>query len=126
MSNTAGRKAQEGQAIDVTVLAATTLLQGEFAIIDGFHGFNLGKPKVDTTVAETRPLTIAQDVYETDQITTADAFTVGQLVNFDTSTKLFTVAAVAGNIRGPVGRVAVAKDGNNVIWMLQYPQRQQA
>lgn len=123
MSVTAGRKATDGQSVRVTVPDTVTCLQGEFALLDGWFGLNATMAKDVAAGAAQVVLQIEEAEYETDQITTAEAYPIGALVNFNGTTKLFTVAAVAGAIVGPVGRITVAKDVNNVIWFKLFTQR---
>lgn len=120
MSNTAGRKVADADTVRVTVPLATTIQQGEFALVGGFFGLNESTPKTDTSAAQDIELTIAVQIYETDQILTTDAFNMGDIVYFDSTARLLTT--VVGTNR-PVGRVCVAKDSNNVIWFIPFAQR---
>lgn len=123
MSNTGARKVAEGKSVDVTIADGVTVQQGEFILAEGFFGCAEFDDKPVATGAAALALNIEQAVYETDQITVANAFAKGDLVNYDTGTHLLTTAAVAGAIIGPVGRVTVAKDVANVVWMLLLNQR---
>lgn len=123
MSNTAGRKVADFKSVDVTVPDTVIVAQGEFVFLDGFFGLAEFDDKPVASGAATISINIEQSEYETDQITVADAFNKGDLVNFNTTTKLLTTAAVAGAIIGPVGRVSQAKDQNNVVWFNLFGQR---
>ncbi|AEE95776.1 DUF2190 family protein [Mahella australiensis] len=123
-----GRKVSDGLSVRVTVPASTVVEQGKFYVLDGFFGMAI--QSVTTGAGETAPviLNIEQAEYETSQITTADAFSKGDKVYWNASTKLLTTQANAdasGNPQNrPVGRVTVAKDANNVIWFVLGPQVQ--
>jgi hypothetical protein len=123
MSNTNGRKVGDFKSVDVTIADGVTVAQGEWVLAEGFFGLAAFDDKPVALGAAQISIDIDQAEYETDQITIADAFNKGDLVNFNSTTKLFTTQAVAGAIIGPVGRVSVAKDVNNVIWFSLFQQR---
>jgi len=115
-----GRKVDDGQSVRVTCPMARTLAQGEFAVLDNFHGFNLTKPKVSTSTAEPVILQTDGATYETTQINTADAFaTVGQVVYWDETNKRLTTTASTNRA---VGKVVLPKDASGCIWMRLLPQ----
>lgn len=120
-----GRLVHQGQSVRVTVPASTTVNQGDLVMLDGFFG--LAFQKVVTGVGETAPLilNVEQGVYETTQITTADAFAKGDKVYWDNATKLLTTApandASGHATRRLVGRVETAK-ANGVVRLLLGPQ----
>ena len=123
MSNTQGHKMADGNSVDVTVPNGTVVAQGEFVYLDGFFGLAEFDDKSVSTGSAVISINIERAFYDTDQITTAEAFAVGALVNFNTATKLFTIAAVTGGVIGPVGRVNIAKNADNVIGILLLDQR---
>jgi hypothetical protein len=122
MANTNGHKMADGLSVDVTVPSGTVVAQGEFVYIDGFFGLAEFDDKPVSTGAAVIAINIEQGQYDTDQITTAEAYAVGDVVNFNITTKLFTKAAVSGTIL-PVGRITIAKNADNVIGFLMLPQR---
>jgi len=113
----------DGNSVDVTVPNGTVVAQGEFVYLDGFFGLAEFDDKPVSTGSAVISINIERAFYDTDQITTAEAFAVGALVNFNTATKLFTIAAVTGGVIGPVGRVNIAKNADNVIGILLLDQR---
>jgi len=123
VSNTQGHKMADGNSVDVTVPNGTVVAQGEFVYLDGFFGLAEFDDKSVSTGSAVISINIERAFYDTDQITTAEAFAVGALVNFNTATKLFTIAAVTGGVIGPVGRVNIAKNADNVIGILLLDQR---
>jgi hypothetical protein len=122
MANSNGHKMADGLSVDVTVPNGTVVAQGEFVYLDGFFGLAEFDDKPTSAGAAIISINIEQANYDTDQITTAEAYAVGDVVNFNTATKLFTKAAVSGSIL-PVGRVTIAKNADNVIGFLLLPQR---
>lgn len=123
MTNTNGHKMADGNSVDVTVPGGTTVAQGEFVYLDKFFGLAEFDDKPVSAGSAVISINIERAFYDTDQITTANAFAVGDVVNFDTGTKLFTTAAVAGAIIGPVAKVNVAKNADNVVGILLLDQR---
>jgi len=120
MSNTAGRKVAGAETVRVTVPDGTTVQQGEFALVGGWFGLNESAPKATSAGAADIELTISDDMtFETDQILATDAFNMGDLVYFDSAARLLTTIAGANR---KVGRVAVPKDSNNVIWLVLFDQ----
>ena len=123
MANTNGHKMADGNSVDVVVPDTVVVAQGEFVFLQGFFGL----AEFDDKPVAAGPATIAINIeraqYDTDQIVTATAYAVGDLVNFDTTGKLFTKAAVTGAVIGPVARVTIAKNTDNVIGILLLDQR---
>lgn len=103
-----------GKSVQVTAPAAVS--QGDFVLAGGFFGLAVNSAAAGQEVV----LNIEPGEYETSQITTTDAFNVGDPVYWDSTTKLLTTQAGTGNRM--VGRVTLAKDANNVIWFLLGPQ----
>lgn len=112
-------KVGDGKSITVTVPQNTTVNAGEWALLDGFFG--LAMQSAVTGAGETKDivLTIEQAEYETDQISTSQAFAKGTAIYWNATTKKFTETAEGNR---PVGRVSSGKDANNVIWFLLGPQ----
>lgn len=112
-------KVSDGQSITVTVPPETTIQAGEWTLLDGFFG--LAMQSVTTGAGETKDivLTIEQAEYETDQISTSQAFAKGTAIYWNDTTKKITETATGNR---PVGRVSSGKDANNVIWFLLGPQ----
>jgi hypothetical protein len=123
MAITNGHKMADGLSVDVAVPDTIVVAQGEFVSIQGFFGLAEFDDKPTAAGIATIAINIEQAQYDTDQITTAEAYAVGDLVNFNTTTKLFTKAAVTGAVIGPVGRITVAKNADNVIGLLLLSQR---
>lgn len=123
MSTTNGHKMADGNSVDVTVPGGVTVTQGEFVYLDKFFGLAEFDDKPVSTGAAVISINIERAFYDTDQITVAEAFNTGDLVNFNTTTKLFTVAAVTGAVIGPVARCNIAKNADNVIGILLLDQR---
>lgn len=123
MANTNGHKMADGNSVDVTVPGGTVVAQGEFVYLDNFFGLAEFDDKPVSAGAAVIAINIERAFYDTDQITVAEAFNVGNLVNFNTTTKLFTVAAVAGAVIGPVARCNIAKNADNVIGIFLLDQR---
>jgi hypothetical protein len=123
MSNTNGHKMADGNSVDVTVPGGTVVAQGEFVYLDKFFGLAEFDDKPVSTGSAVISINIERAQYDTDQITVAEAFNVGDLVNFNSTTKLFTIAAVTGAIVGPVARCTIAKNADNVIGIFLLDQR---
>lgn len=123
MSNTNGHKMADGNSVDVTVPNGTIVAQGEFVYLDKFFGLAEFDDKPVSTGSAVIAINIERAQYDTDQITVAEAFNAGDLVNFNTTTKLFTIAAVTGAIIGPVAKCSVAKNADNVIGIFLLDQR---
>lgn len=123
-----GRRISDGRSVKVTVPQSTTIVKGNFYLLEGFFG--MAVQEVTTGVGETAEITLdcEQVEFETSQITTADSFAKGDKVYWNDTTKLLTTQAnndAQGNPQNrPVGRVTVAKDANNVIWFNLGPQVQ--
>jgi predicted RecA/RadA family phage recombinase len=120
MSNTAGYKVHDGQSMTVTVPDTMTVQQGEFALIEGFFGLCEGQPKIVAAGAADIELTIAQQVYSSDQVVVAEAMARGAVLYFDSTARLLTVTAATNRV---VGRVATAKDANNIVEFVLFGQR---
>lgn len=116
-----GRKVHDGQSERVLVPLADAVIKGNFYLYDGFFGMAMQDKAAATPADVEIVLNTEEAVYETSQITAADAFAKGDLVYFDAATKLLTTAAAAGANR-LVGRVTVAKDADDVIWFKLGPQ----
>lgn len=112
------RKVSDGNSIKVTVPENTTIVQGNFYLLDGFFG--MAVRGVTTGAGETAQvvLNIEEAEYETSQINTNDAFAVGAKVYYDSTTGLLTTTADNNRF---VGVVTQAKDSNNVIWFMFMP-----
>jgi hypothetical protein len=123
VSNTNGHKMADGNSVDVAVPDGTVVAQGEFVSIQGFFGLAEFDDKPVATGVATIAINIERAQYDTDQIVTTDAFAVGDLVNFNQTTKLFTKTAVGAPVIGPVARVTIAKNADNVIGILLLDQR---
>jgi hypothetical protein len=123
MANTNGHKMADGNSVDVSIPDGTVVAQGEFVSAQGFFGLAEFDDKPVSTGIAIIAINIERAQYDTDQIVTASAYAVGDLVNFDTAGKLFTKAAVTGAVIGPVARVTVAKNTDNVIGILLLDQR---
>src|SRR5215471_5279590 len=86
-----GRKVDDGQSVRVTAPAAMVVDQGDYAVVEGFHGMNVSEAKTQTTAAQDIVLQTDGAEYESVQIVAADAFAaVGTLVYFDPAASLLT------------------------------------
>lgn len=110
-------KVSDGKSVKVTVPASTTIEAGLFYELGGFFGTAM--QSVKTAAGETSEvvLNIAQEEFETDQITVSEAFATGTAIYFKGNK--FTITEADGRL---VGRVTQAKDQNNVIWFILGPQ----
>lgn len=113
-------KVSDGKSVQVTVPASTEVVAQSFVLLDGFFGVAMDSIKTAAGETAEMALNIAQEEYETDQITVADAFNKGDLAYFKTSTKKLTTVA-EGNVL--VGKVTAKKDANNVIQFILLPQQ---
>ena len=115
-------KISDGKSVDVTVPASTGVEAGEFCVIDGFFGVSLQKVNKDENTNGTLiALQTEQAEYITTQIDTSKTFAIGAAIYFDSATKKLTDdSSVSGAIL--VGRITSAKDKNNVIQFVLYPQ----
>lgn len=115
-------KISDGKSVDVTVPASTGVEAGEFCVIDGFFGVSLQKVNKDENTNGTLiALQTEQAEYITTQIDISKAFAIGSALYFDSATKKLTDdSSVSGAIL--VGRITSAKDKNNVIQFVLYPQ----
>lgn|GEM_PF-742145 len=128
-----GRKIGEGKSKKVTVSENTTIVQGNFYLLDGFFGMAVQSMTTDAdgkvisyngltvpagTVSAEVVLNIEEMEVETSQINTGDAFAVGAKVYYDSTAGLLTTTAGSNRF---VGVVTQAKDANNVIWFMFMP-----
>jgi hypothetical protein len=115
-------KVSDGKSVDVTVPAGTGVEAGEFCVIDGFFGVSLQKVNKDENTNGTLiALQTEQAEYITTQIDTSKTFAIGSALYYDSATKKLTDdSSVSGAIL--VGRITSAKDKNNVIQFVLYPQ----
>lgn len=128
-----GRKVSDGKSVKVAVGANTTITQGDFYLLGGVLGwatqgivtnsggevisFNGNTIPAGLVAAE---VVLNTDVceYETSQIDTDDAFVKGDKVYWDSINGRFTTVAGDGFL---VGVVTVAKDANDIVWLLFAP-----
>lgn len=115
-------KVSDGKSVDVTVPAGTGVEAGEFCVIDGFFGVSLQKVNKDENTNGTLiTLQTEQAEYITTQIDTSKTCAIGSALYYDSATKKLTDdSSVSGAIL--VGRITSAKDKNNVIQFVLYPQ----
>lgn len=116
-------KISDGKSVLVTVPAQTEVVAQTFVELDGFFGVAMDSVKTGAGGAgETAEIAvnIAQEEYETDQITVADAFNKGDLVYYKSSTKKLTTVAEGNRL---VGKVTAKKDAGNVIHFILLPQQ---
>lgn len=113
-------KISDGKSVLVTVPASTEVVAQSFVLLDGFFGVAMDSIKTAAGETAEMALNIAQEEYETDQITTADAFAKGDLVYWKVSTKKLTTVAEGNTL---VGKVTSKKDANNVIQFILLPQQ---
>lgn len=116
-------KISDGKSVEVTVPENTEIVAQTFVLLDGFFGAAMESVKTESGKTATIALNVEQGEYETNQITTADAFNKGDLVYYKTSTKKLTTNA--GTTEAPnrlVGRVTSKKDASNVINFILLPQ----
>ena len=123
MSTVNGHKMADGNSVDVTIADGTTVTQGEFILAQGFFGLAEFDDKPIALGTAVIAINIERAHYDTDQIVTTDAFAVGDLINFNSTTKLLTKAAVGAPVIGPVARCTIAKNADNVIGLLLLDQR---
>ncbi|MDU5945454.1 MAG: DUF2190 family protein [Paenibacillus macerans] len=112
-------KVSDGKSVPVTVPENTTVTAGEWVLLDGFFGQAMQSAKTGAGETKEIVLTIEQAEYETDQISTSQAFAKGTALYWNATTKKFTETETDNR---PVGRVTSGKDANNVIWFLLGPQ----
>lgn len=113
-------KISDGKSVTVTVPASTEVAAQSLVLLDGFFGIAMESVKTGAGETAEIALTIAQEEYETDQITTADAFKKGDLAYYDKATKLLTTVKSTNQL---VGKVTNKKDANNVIQFVLLPQQ---
>lgn len=117
-------KISDGKSVLVTVPANTEVVAQSFVLLDGFFGIAMDSVKTGAGETAEIALNIAQEEYETDQITTADAFKKGDLVYYKTSTKKLTLDPGATETPNRlVGKATSDKDANNVISFILLPQQ---
>jgi predicted RecA/RadA family phage recombinase len=112
-------KVSDGRSVRVTVPANSEIVSQQFYLIGGFFGAAMQSVKTGAGETAEVILDIEQAEYETDQITTTEAFDVGTSIYWDADTGKLTETATDNRL---VGRVTAAKDANNVIWFLLGPQ----
>lgn len=112
-------KISDGKSITVTVPQNTKVNAGDWAQFDGFFGLAMQNAVTETGETKEIVLTIEQAEYETDQISTSQAFAKGAALYWNAATKKFTETETDNRL---VGRVTNGKDANNVIWFLLGPQ----
>lgn len=109
----------DGKSISVTVPENTSIQPGEWVLLDGFFGVAMQSAKTGPGETKDIVLTIEQAEYETDQISTSQAFAKGTPIYWNATSKKFTETETDNRL---VGRVTSGKDANNVIWFLLGPQ----
>ena len=109
----------DGKSISVTVPENTSIQAGEWVLLDGFFGVAMQSAKTGPGETKDIVLTIEQAEYETDQISTSQAFAKGTPIYWNATSKKFTETETENRL---VGRVTSGKDANNVIWFLLGPQ----
>lgn len=113
-------KISDGKSVLVTVPAQTEVVAQTFVELDGFFGVAMDSVKTEAGETAEIAVNIAQEEYETDQITVADAFNKGDLVYYKSSTKKLTTVAEGNRL---VGKVTAKKDAGNVIHFILLPQQ---
>lgn len=113
-------KISDGKSVLVTVPASTEVVAQSFVLIDGFFGVAMDGIKTAAGETAEMALNIAQEEYETDQITTGDAFAKGDLAYFDKATNKLTTVKSTNLL---VGKVTSKKDANNVVQFILLPQQ---
>lgn len=113
-------KISDGKSVLVTVPASTEVVAQSLVLIDGFFGITMEGIKTGAGETAEIALNIAQEEYETDQITAADLFNKGDLAYFDKATKKLTTVKSTNQL---VGKVTSKKDANNVIQFILLPQQ---
>ena len=114
-------KISDGKSVDVVIPSGTGVEAGKFYVFSGFFGLVLKTiPAASNTAGETVALQIENCEYITDQIDTAKTFALGSELYFNATTGKFTDTSATGLLL--VGRVSAAKDANNVIQFIKYPQ----
>lgn len=112
-----GRKISNGKSVKAIVPISTTIVAGNFYLLDGILGIAL-QGVITTSETSLVDLSIEAGEYETAQIYTGDAFALGSKVYYDTTNKRFTTTAGSNKFAGVVTK---AKDDNDVIWFLFMP-----
>ena len=112
-------KVSDGKSVRVVVPASTEVVAQQFSLIGGFLGAAM--QSVTTGAGETSEviLNIEQAEFETNQISTSQAFAAGTAIYWNATTSKFTETDTDNHL---VGRVTAAKDANNVIWFILGPQ----
>lgn len=132
-----GRLVSNGRSVRVAVPVSTTIVGGNFYLLDGFLGmadFSIitdSEGKVTSIKGQTvtglaglagiaAEVVLKIDIgeYETSQIDTSDSFAKGDKVYYDETNHRFTTVATDGKF---CGVVTVAKDSGNVIWFIFIP-----
>jgi predicted RecA/RadA family phage recombinase len=119
LTNVQRAKISDGKSVRVIVPQSTVVVGEQLILMGGFLG--VAKQSVTTAAGVTAEviLDIAQEEFETDQITTTQAFAAGTAVYWDDTNKKLTETAASNRL---AGRVTVGKDANNVIWFILGPQ----
>lgn len=112
-------KVSDGKSVRVTVPENTEIVAQQFYLIGDFFGAAMQSVKTGAGETAEIILDIEQAEYETDQISTTQAFAAGTPIYWNEATDKFTETETDNRL---VGRVTVAKDANNVIWFLLGPQ----
>lgn len=112
-------KVSDGKSVRVTVPENTEIENGKFYLLDGFFGAAFHSVKTAAGETSDVSLNIEQAEYETNQISTTQAFKVGTPIYWNEATEKLTETETGNRL---VGRVTSAKDQNNVIWFILGPQ----
>lgn len=113
-------KISDGKSVRVTVPEKTTIVAGNFYVLDGFFGAAL--QSVTTAAGESAEIILNIDQVEfiTDQIDTAKSLAKGEVVYYDATAGKLTDEA--GTSNRAVGRITSAKDAANTIQFILGPQ----
>ena len=113
-------KISDGKSVRVTVPEKTTIVAGNFYVLDGFFGAAL--QSVTTAAGESAEIIINIDQVEfiTDQIDTTKSLAKGEVAYYDATAGKLTDEAGTNN--RAVGRITSAKDAANTIQFILGPQ----
>ncbi len=109
----------DGQSVKVTVLGPAVVNSDEFYLIDDFLGCAFESVTLDPGEQAELALNIAPAEYESNQTNPGLAYATGSLLYWDPVANIFTTDPVDNRL---TGRVTVAKDANDVIWFILFPQ----
>ncbi|HXI15424.1 MAG TPA: capsid cement protein [Chloroflexota bacterium] len=114
------RKVRDGNSARVTVPQNSNIPAGNFALVQGWFGMAVQEAITGAGVTKDIVLNTEQSLFETSQITVANAFAKGDLVYWDDATKLLTT------VRGgaPVGAslaTGVVGTNNAIRWTARDP-----